>query len=407
MKQYPAQHAYKTHYAQKEAALFDTSGFDKTAEDILLHFQDLVNQNQPLNSKQRAKLPEHIRALSHSLTDEREDRHVSYLNNPVTLSAYVRYFVWWNLVRLSRLFANLGGDFFSLPHGASCLDIGSGPLTVPLALFIARPDLRTVPLTWYCMDISSHALSVGNDLFLSALARAQVEPRWNIVRVKGNFLTESAQFANKMNLVTCANVFNETLQKGLYTEEDAAQKYAALLRSYLKDEKGASLLAVEPGVPTCGHFISLLREALMQHGFFPVSPCTHYEQCALDGKKSKKWCNFAFRTETAPKTLLKLSEYARLPKERAVLSFIAAKKMPPLYKNQHEENDVIHARIASEKILLPRKRAGYYACSRLGLLLIETNETLPNGALICIKTGAHTTPERDKKTGALVFHCVF
>ena len=89
------------------------------------------------------------------------------MNHPATLAAYTHYFLWWNLVRLTRLFANLPDDFFSLPDGAICLDSGSGPLTVPIAIFLSRPELRDKKLKWYCMDISAQALSIGENLLLT------------------------------------------------------------------------------------------------------------------------------------------------------------------------------------------------------------------------------------------------
>ena len=51
--------------------------------------------------------PQHIHELFHELTDERSSRKTQYLNNPVKLSAYTHYYVWWNLIRLVKLLQNI------------------------------------------------------------------------------------------------------------------------------------------------------------------------------------------------------------------------------------------------------------------------------------------------------------
>ena len=104
--------------------------FDKLPEDckcVLESYDSIVQSVRPLNSRQMQNLPKDIRALSHQLTDERETRRAGYMNANEELSAYVRYFTWWNLVRLTRVFANLPDGAFNLRDGDVILDIGSGP----------------------------------------------------------------------------------------------------------------------------------------------------------------------------------------------------------------------------------------------------------------------------------------
>ena len=103
----------------------------------------------PLDSKRLQELPGEIRELSHGLTDERGERRVGYMNEPAVISAYIRYYMWWNLVRLTRVFSGLP---LTLADGDAAVDLGSGPLTLPIALWMARPDLRAVKLTWYCVE---------------------------------------------------------------------------------------------------------------------------------------------------------------------------------------------------------------------------------------------------------------
>ena len=88
--------------------LFDNNLFSKLPEEsqgIIETFDTFVQRVKPLNSKQLYRMPETIKELSHLLTDERNNRRAGYMNDVPTLSAYIRYFMWWNLVRLTPLFA--------------------------------------------------------------------------------------------------------------------------------------------------------------------------------------------------------------------------------------------------------------------------------------------------------------
>ena len=94
------------------------------SRQILESFESIVQGVRPLSSRQLLRLPENIRDLSHLLTDQRGGRRMGYLNDTVYLSAYMRYFQWWNLLRLTRLFAGLKPSQLNVPDNGVCLDIG-------------------------------------------------------------------------------------------------------------------------------------------------------------------------------------------------------------------------------------------------------------------------------------------
>ena len=381
-------------------SLFDINSLPKECAEVLDEFQSIVFSAYPLGSKQIAKLPHHIKELSHLLTDERGERRLGYMNRTETLSAYVHYFMWWNLVRLTRLFANIEEDFFSIPEDSICLDIGSGPLTVPIALFLSRPDLRRKKLTWYCMDISQQALSAGENIFLSVAAKLQCEP-WKIIRIKGS---PGIPVRQKAAFVTCANMFNEAIDEAGVPPDFLAKKHLEKILTYT--EKNTRLLIIEPGVPKSARFLSLMRDAMLRKKFTPCSPCPHTGACPMSGERGKKWCNYAFSTEDAPEPLRKLSEKSGLPKERAVLSFIAAKTAASPEKNSQGaksggSSGTLTFRIASDPIALPKQRTGYYACSEQGLLLVVTHENLFSGQC-CSLTLPHRPLSTDQKSGALI-----
>ena len=391
-------------------SLFDPKQIPDDAKKILQDFDQIAQSSMPANSKQLVALPKQIRELSHQMTDDRGSRRLGYMNEKTFLASYVRYFMWWNLVRLTRLFANLDFDFLS--DGDVCLDIGSGPLTLPCALWLARPDLRKKKLAWYVMDISQLALSLGEEIFLSVAAATGGEP-WKIVRVKGPLGTAVKE---KAAFVTCANMFNEILQKQSEPPDFLAKKYSQSLFKYLDfgEQASPAIFLAEPGTPGSGRFVSLMRDAFIRRGLFAAAPCPHQQNCPMDGRRlgkggaTGKWCNFAFDTDDAPKKLLALSAKAGIPKERAVISFVYAR----LETACKPKTCGGLLRIASDIIRLPaaepgqKPRIGHYACSEQGLVLAlsKGGHRVYSGDLVEIENAGKpkSGPARDAKTGALI-----
>ena len=396
--------------------LFEAGSLSEEQLRAIENFDKTIQSVRPLNSRQMQALPKDIAALSHQLTDERGSRRLGYMNENVQLSAYVRYFTWWNLVRLTRLFANLPEEAFPVASGAAagsapsqpagqtstsaaplaCLDLGSGPLTLVTALWIARPELRNLPLIWYCLDLSQGALTLGEELYLSVAAQlpppdATAASHWKIIRVKGSFGTFIKE---KCSFVTCANMFNELDQGSKMPPEFQTKKYFDQLSAYAAPD--AKFLLIEPGVPKAARTLSLLRERFIKSGFDVTSPCPHAADCPMNGFKSytgskNKWCNFAFSTEDAPARLQKLSTLAKLPKERAVLSFISAVKgadaAKVLRSTGKADKNILLLRVASDSFHLPKNRTGFYACSSLGLTLVasENPDAFKSGDLIRVE----------------------
>ena len=393
-------------------SLFDTTNLSKDSVSILNSFDEIIQGVRPLNSRQLQQLPEHIRNLSHQLTDDRASRRLGYMNDNIQLSSYVRYYTWWNLVRLTRLFANLPDSVFPTSD-TTCIDLGSGPLTVVTALWLARPELRKLHLTWYCLDVSANSLSLGEDIFLSIAAKAKATDEsielWQIIRVKGPFGTPIKQ---KAGFLTCANMLNELDQASDMPPEFQTKKYYEQLQRYT--EKDAGIILVEPGVPKAARTLSLLRSRYIKDGCTIAAPCPHAGECPMSGFKAytgskNKWCNFAFTTEDAPHKLQKLSDMAKLPKERATLSFVAVSRADTPTNTETSGN----IRITSDKLRLPNYMCGYYGCSQYGLVLVtlpdENNTRLPkppfrpkSGDLIQVKTKTPDSLPKDEKSGALI-----
>ena len=407
-------------------SLFAEASVPKDAQKIIEDFDSIIQGIRPLNSRQLQQLPENIRNLSHQMTDDRSSRRLGYMNENIQLSAYVRYFTWWNLVRLTRLFSNLPATSFP-KSDCICLDLGSGPLTVVTALYLARPELRSRRLTWYCLDVSANSMSLGEEIYLSVCARIGGEP-WQIIRIKGSF---GAFMKQKAGFITCANLLNELNQGSDMPPEFQVKKYYEQFQTYASEE--ASFLIVEPGVPKSSRTLSLLRERFIKDGAKLVAPCPHYEECPMSGFKAytgskHKWCNFAFSTEAAPKKLLRLSTNAKLPKERATLSFLSiingvSAKMDDVASETLPQTQSV--RIISDSFRLPNYMQGFYGCSDMGLVLLSlpdsNNTRLPkppfvpkSGDLIQIgelsgsgksslgKKNAPDSLPKDEKSGAII-----
>ena len=406
---------YVSYVSQKQADaeitdvrnLFDANALPADAVEVLNNFDQIVQGVKPMNSRQMQNLPRDIRTLSHQLTDERESRHVSYMNATEQLSAYLRYFTWWNLVRLTRVFSNLPKGALELSDGDVMLDIGSGPLTVVTALWLARPDLRSKKLTVYCMDISQSTMAVGEDLYMSVAAKAlppdaEAEGFWKIIRVKGEIGTP---IRKKARFVTCANMFNELYQKDHEDPEKIADKQFKRLVDYAEPE--AAVFIAEPGMPAAGRFISIMRERFIAGGYNVPAPCPHLKKCPMNGLHARyggsaKWCNFSFSTEAAPSKLLKLSESAGLPKERAVISFLFAEKLNKMISGHNEKSTQIA--VVSDPIMLPGHRQGFYSCSGCGMVLaIDVhNKNLKSGDILAVKIEKDfDSLPKDKKSGAI------
>jgi hypothetical protein len=373
--------------------------FPPLTEDIrplLEGFPALIDRVFPLPRRFRSGLPRDVAELSRLLTSDRGERDGGYLGRPALLSAYLRYFLPWNVYRLCRLLPALS---FPLAAGDAVTDLGSGPLTLPLALWISRPGLRNLPLEFRCLDRTGAVLDAGKALFA---ALAGKNPAWRIKTIRAPLGVPV--HGPKAALVTAINVYNETAGQGALGPFAAKQ---ARLLSALAGEGGA-VLVIEPGIPRSGEFIAALRGAFIEQNRFPQAPCPHSGVCPLPGghipggRAKAKWCHFAFDTADAPGNLHALSAAAGFPKDRAVLSFLlAGPGSPPA-----PPNTPLPVRIVSDPFPLPRTgEYGCYGCSAQGLILVTGDRTEAEqgtpGTLLRLTPPLRE--QRDPKSNALVF----
>lgn len=402
--------------------------------ELINSFQDRVDEALRLGAKQKKETFKAIRELFEELTSERESKHTDYLSNPSKLSAYIYYYLWWNLLRFVRLFNGLS---LNIREGDVIGDFGCGPFSFVLALWIAKPELRDKQLTFYCVDISDKAMKAGEEIFNAFISSTTMqdetrctdgektdmsstvnrESNWRIKRVVAPF---GIPLKEKLDFFFSANMFNEICWKNIKNLKIYGEKQASIVDSYLKDS--ASVLIIEPGLPTGGKIVSVFRKFFVnRRGYSVIAPCPHINLCPLHERESMeeslpmsklprshargKWCHFSFSTLTAPKRLAELSAKVHLAKKTASLSFLYCCKgeSRQVEKSSKSEIEVI---VTSDIIKLHDESFGVYACSVLGFLLLTAKnfarlKLLKSGTYLKIDTKKIGTLH-DRKSGAII-----
>jgi len=379
----------------------------------------LIDKTFPMPGRFHSALPSQVAELSRLLTGARGDRSLSYLSRPNYLSAYLRYFLPWNILRLCRLLPSLD---LNLRAGDAITDLGSGPLTFASALWLSRPDLRSIPLEFICIDNCAPALAAGKKFFAALSSQdtcAQETCAWKVtgVREKINLKAKTALARKKAALVCAVNFFNEIYEDLPHTNSEALKRAAcdAALLMHNQAAPEARILTLEPGVPQSGQFISLLRSAFLELGRPPLSPCPHSETCPMPGGKAalgkttnakNRWCHFAYTAEDAPKELSRLSAAVGIPKERLVLSYLLAGAQKDGQKHTKTAQTAAEkVRVISDAFALPDNKSGRYGCCSGGLVLLTGNksriEKIASGELVP-KSAGIADSIRDQKSGALI-----
>ncbi|MDR2521883.1 MAG: small ribosomal subunit Rsm22 family protein [Spirochaetaceae bacterium] len=368
----------------------------------------------PLPARFAARLPADIAALSRLLTSARSERDGGYLSGGRALSAYLRYFLPWNVYKLCVLFSGDAAPVLCPPvrDGVVCADLGSGTLAVPIALWICFPALRKVRLTFYCVDKNARALDAGQAVFAALAQKTEGAGAgcWDIRLVKNEISRFRGAGDGGLDFVYAFNVYNEIYAPIKQGDAGALALFAgktartlcALLRA------GGRVCVAEPGVPAAGQFLSRLRGAFIEGGCELRLPCPHRLVCpAAGGRRGKKWCHFVFGTEDAPASLHALSQKARLSKEKITLSFMLAEKPAGAASKTavpEGAGGVLRLRALSAPVALSGGKRGVYACSRAGLALVcgdsDFCRAFVPGALLTCPSPAEKV--RDSKSGALL-----
>lgn len=423
---------------------------------------------RPLRSAHYRDLPADIEALSRLLTCERSGLYRPYWSSPASTSAYLYYFLPWNVLRLARLFRSLPlpDPRLWLKKGRTplLLDGGSGPLSVPLALWLARPEWRALPIQVLAVDNAVQPMELGRDV-MAAWGDILGQPVWQ-VRVERGSLEHMPRLERKLAgtlerqerhlrpwLLTAANVLNELSAESrrMNREDDEDEDGPGGVRRLEnlldeleplcwpaplnEDETGTAdeallpaALFVEPGTRLGGKTISRLRDAALERDLIPLAPCTHRGPCPLaHAPAGRGWCHFTFDCEGAPHWLQELSSAAGLAKSALSLAPLLLRADPAAGEDlfddrdgfddeapdsaRREAADMLHrprpVRVLSSPFVVPGLRGqARYACCAAGLAVVPDAAALPPGASLTARAQADMerpgTPRRDRKSGALL-----
>ena len=456
----------------------------KTGQDISSLLKNALNAAFPLKKAHRQDLPYNIVQLSRLLTVDRAEMRHPYWASPALTGAYVHYFLPWNIYRLSRLFGGLrlvmppdastADDAADASKGAAeagaeekrflLLDLGSGPLTVPVALWLACPELRSKRIVVAAVDCAGHPLQIGRAILESLASQACTRP-WEVVHIQAPLeqgIRRAGQLLQKGVvpwLVTAANVLNELQpQKKVRTEDDESEFEESRLSDIIglvsgllrRGPKEARALFIEPGTRLGGQTLMGLRALAREEGLNIEGPCPHSSVCPLyrgddmgqdmeddllfldtefadeqdefadsaeekgaQGRVSKlagrSWCHFTFTSHGAPGWLKALAEPTGLAKETLSLSLLEVsagrRDAGPDDAADKPEQQKTTLRIISQPFFVPG-RAGRcrYACSGQGLVLLEDAEKFASGTELAVSQTAADieAAPRDKRSGAAI-----
>ncbi|MCL1888926.1 MAG: hypothetical protein FWF99_00275 [Desulfovibrionaceae bacterium] len=354
--------------------------------EALGRVHEAVSLAFPLKPKHLRELPLAVEELSLRLTAERGQGR-KYWGSPRLTGAYLHYFMPWNLLRLAWL---LPGLPLRLRPGDQVLDLGSGPLTLPLGLWLARPELRKTDLRFLCTDAAPQPLALGLDIF----HRVAGQPRtgnvegmnWQLRTKRGRLEAMNARLQGRARLITVGNVLNELPQSGTERLEEYLENLFLDLDQSLTP--GGQIFLLEPGTRLGGKLLGLLRGLALGYGYLAEAPCTHQAPCPLaETNKAGGWCHFSFPAAGAPPALEELSLAAGLGKRQLHLSCLLLRK--PIQdlavsgisggKSGTREKS-LEVRIISDPIRLPgQEETARYVCSSMGLGLLRDAAGIKSG----------------------------
>ena len=412
----------------------------------------------PVPPSHRKELPRFIRDLSRTLTEDRSEMAHPYWASPGLFSAYLHFFLPWNLYRMAWL---LPGLDLELAANARVLDLGSGPLTLPLALWCSRPDLRKLPLRFTCVDVSMQAMERGQSL-LKTLA-GEKSP-WEI-RLFRAPLEKALQIATRRengeqayDCIAAANVLNELAnERARAGTPPLEQRLGGIVEKCLARLKpDGRLLVIEPGTRLGSKVVTLARSAALEMGCETLAPCTHSGPCPMQPRNEEReqdqsafsgWCHFTHPVNSAPPALTELGEEAHLLKRSMALSCLLLQKKedghlaPHSFLDDGSDLDALEAlyaemmgedqdggppppasktpvarperparqtppgpmpaRVISAPITLPDKtEPGRYACCERGLALLLDARQIPSGSAVMAQTPRQTQTADTRKTPA-------
>ena len=325
---------------------------------------------------------------------------------------------------------------------------------MPLALWLARPEWRALPIQVLAVDNAVQPMELGRDV-MAAWGDILGQPVWQ-VRVERGSLEHMPRLERKLAdtlerqerhlrpwLLTAANVLNELSAESrqMNREDDEDEEGSGGVRRLEnlldeleplcwpaplnEDETGSAdeallpaALFVEPGTRLGGKTISRLRDAALERDLMPLAPCTHRAPCPLaHAHAGRGWCHFTFDCEGAPQWLQELSSAAGLAKSALSLAPLLLRADPAAGESLFDDLDDLDddapdnsreaaamlrqprpVRVLSSPFVVPGLRGqARYACCAAGLAVVPDAAALPSGAQLTARARADRTARRSAR----------
>lgn len=386
-------------------------------ENALIELEKAVQHVFSTKSKHLRLLPYAVRDLSILLTQQRASMQ-HYWAEPKYSMAYCYYFLPWNIVRLAHLFDRTIDIFHTLQPlstksnekqdsviqktseqvaqwsenaGIAMLDIGSGPLTIPIALWLLYEELREYPLHWYCADLNPTIVRIGENILRTL---AQKELQWRITHIDAR-KTLCLEHVPPAQVVFAGNVFNEIVQHARGNAYDVLARVVSPICKKVKED--GFFLCVEPGNRFGGKVQQMLRTLLLQNKYKVRYPCTHQQACPYLTSHAKTWCHIRFEIPMISPMLQSLTRKVHSARKDVSYCVLVAQKN--ISRSMQDERE--YARVISSPFYISdyHKQCAYI-CMQEGIALCcmqhsKVGEKLRRRALK--KVGS------DKKTGCPIF----
>lgn len=369
----------------------DLTPFTKQLLEILPY---ILDKTLHLSHSHRTTLPNDIHNLSCLLTSKRKGLYKSYWSNACFCSAYLWYFFPWNLIRFTSLISNL-----TLPEPKSevvIMDLGSGPLTLPVSLWLSKPAWRNCKIKLICVDTAIQPMNIGLKLFKQIAAQLKESFVWDVTLIRGNYTQVLKSFSSPLHLIMSGNMLNELKGKTNHLIRSRMEQMVMLINNVLHFD-GAALF-VEPGTRFGGKLMSALREVAIQDTFISIAPCTHTAFCPLFNRTNNLWCHVLFDVD-APRWLLNLSQAANLSKAKVSFSFQLLRYRKNTLKVLDNTTSFLTGRVLSGGFPVLGMGIAQYVCTKKGLAIMSYTRGIPSGARVLCKPLPGN--QRDIRSGAL------
>jgi SAM-dependent methyltransferase len=290
-----------------------------------------------------------VRELSRGLTRERNFAGENYFNSPDFLGAYLLYF--WP-VSYAQIHILLGE--VNRPIGRA-LDLGSGPGSVSLALF----DRGAAGVV--AADRSVKSLELARNIASAAGYRLDTVP-WDAV-------TGAEPPPGPFDIITLGHVLNE-----LWAERpDRIDLRFSLMEKVSRSlAPGGCILIMEPALMNTATDLLLLRDRLIENGFYVESPCTFAGPCpALPGST----CHAEFDWDP-PRLVRDLARRSRVSDRQSLkTAYIIVSRVPA---PSGTGPPALPYRVVSDPMLSKSGRIRYFVCGPEGRFTLSAKkEGLP------------------------------